>query len=300
MSGDARDPVVVGIDGSGTARGAVRWAAREAARRGTTLRIVYADVFALPVLPELPGLPWPREHHAPVRVEVEKWLAEAADSARSESPGVPVETESCPGTPPSVMIDESRGAELVVVGDRGLGGFTGLLAGSVALAVAAHSHSTTAVVRGRSDRGQGLVDGPVVVGLDGSREAELLLAHAFEAAAAWEAPLHVVHTWDIVGVDATWLRVGPAEDEVRHREQLLLAELLAGWCERYPDVVVDRFVERGSAAGALLSYPDGARLVVVGARGRGGFSGLLLGSTSQALLHHAPCPVLVVRGRPPS
>ncbi|MFR9730066.1 universal stress protein [Saccharopolyspora sp. MS10] len=297
MSEHDRGPVVVGIDGSGTARGAVRWAAREAARRGTSLRIVYADVFALPVLPEIPGVPWPREHHAAVRVEVEKWLAEAAESAGAESPGVPVETESCPGTPPSVMIDESRRAGLVVVGDRGLGGFTGLLAGSVAVTVAAHSHTTTAVVRGRSDRGQGLVDGPVVVGLDGSRETELLLAHAFEAAAAWDAPLHVVHAWDVVGVDAKWLRVGLGEEEVRHREQLLMAELLAGWGERYPDVVVDRFIERGSAAGELLAHSDGARLVVVGARGRGGFSGLLLGSTSQALLHHAPCPVLVVRGK---
>ena len=80
-------------------------------------------------------------------------------------------------------------------------------------------------------------------------------------------------------------------------EDRLLAELLGGWGERHPDVVVHRFVERASPAAELLRRAEGARLVVTGARGRGGFTGLLLGSTSQALIHHAPCPVLVARAR---
>ncbi|MGW0891273.1 universal stress protein [Saccharopolyspora sp. NPDC002578] len=286
------EPVVVGIDGSGTARRAVRWAAGEAARRRTRLRIVYGDVFAAPAIPGL------RKAEAPpevVRADVEKSLAEAAEAARRESPELAVETASLPGTPSSVLIEESRRAGLVVVGDRGLGGFTGLLAGSVAVAVAAHGHGPTAVVRARNGHEQEAAHGPVVVGLDGSRNDERLLVQGFEAATGYEAPLHVVHAWNLVGVDVRRMRVGLAADEIQAGEERLLSELLSGWGERYPDVEVHHHVTRGSAAAELLRHAEQARLVVVGARGRGGFTGMLLGSTSQALIHHAPCPILIVR-----
>lgn len=295
MSDARTGPVVVGIDGSGTARAAVRWAAREAVRRDVTLRLVYADVFALPVLPELPGVSWPKTHHVEIRAEVERWLAEAAEAAAREAPEVRVETASCAGTPVSVLVGESQAAGLVVVGDRGLGGFIGLLAGSVAVAVAAHSHSSTVVVRGTDEQGQIPASGPVVVGLDGSRNATILLDHAFDAAVSLDAPLHVVHTWNLVGVDTKWVRVGMTADEAQASEDRLMSELLGGWSEKYPDTVVNRFVGRGAAAAELLEHAKDARMVVVGARGRGGFTGMLLGSTSQALIHHAPCPVLVVR-----
>lgn len=295
MSEFATGPVVVGIDGSGTASGAVRWAAREAARRGTTLRIVYADVFALPVLPELPGVPWPQAHRTAVRAEVEGWLAAAAEAADQESPGVVVRTASVPGTPGSVLVEESGDAAVVVVGDRGLGGFTGLMAGSVAVAVAAHGHSSTAVVRGGYERGPSAGIGPVVVGIDGSPHTRVLLAHGFERAMTLNVPLHVVHTWHLTGIETRWMRVGPPTGEIQDAEERLMSEQLAGWSERYPDVAVHRFVAEGSPSKALLEHAAEAELVVVGARGRGGFTGMLLGSTSQALIHHAPCPVLVVR-----
>ncbi|WP_243795274.1 universal stress protein [Saccharopolyspora gloriosae] len=289
------DPVVVGIDGSGTARRALRWAAREAARRHVGLRIVYGDVFAAPLLPGIRGRRTTPPQPGPVRADVETLLAEAAEAARRESPEITVEAVSLPGSPASVLINESSRAGLVVVGDRGLGGFTGLLAGSVAVAVAAHGHSSTAVVRARNGHEQSSTHGPVVVGLDGSRQAEQLLPHGFDAAADYDAPLHVVHTWNLVGVDVRRMRVGLAANEIQAGEERLMSELLGGWSERYPDVAVRHFVSRGSAAAELLGHAEQARLIIVGARGRGGFTGMLLGSTSQALIHHAPCPILVVR-----
>lgn len=294
MSERAAGQVVVGIDGSGTARGAVRWAAREAVRRGVLLRIVYADVFALPVLPGLPGVSWPRAQRTAVRAEVEKWLAQAAEAASRESSSVAVETASCAGYPASVLVDESSRAGLVVVGDRGLGGFDGLLAGSVPVAVAAHGHSATVVVRGDDERAQGVPNGPVVVGLDGSPHTRVLLEHGFDAATAFDVPLHVVHSW-MLGIDKRLVRLGSASGEIQSSAERLVSELLGGWSEQYPDVVVDRFVTEGSPASALLERAGAARLVIVGARGRGGFTGLLLGSTSQALIHHSPCPVMVLR-----
>ncbi|HEU5108335.1 MAG TPA: universal stress protein, partial [Micromonosporaceae bacterium] len=75
----------------------------------------------------------------------------------------------------------------------------------------------------------------------------------------------------------------------------MLAERLARWADRYPTVKVHRVVTRDRPAHALLEAAAGAELTVVGSRGRGGFAGLLLGSVSQALIHHAPCPVLIAR-----
>ena len=293
MSDASSRPVVVGVDGSAIARNAARWAASEAARRGVSLRIVYGDVFALPALPEIPGLPWPKEHQAEVRQEVQRWLARAAEVVAHESPGLELETASCAGTPDRVLIDESQSAGLVVVGDRGMGGFTGLLAGSVAVKVTAHAHSPVVVVR-RTDSELPSVSRPVVAGLDGSRSAGEVLAHAFEAAASRQVPLHVVHTWHVAGMDEQALRADVAWEEVRQREERLVAELLAGWTERYPDVAVQRFAGPGAPAAELLERATGAQLLVVGSRGHGGFSGTVLGSTSHTLIHHAGCPVMVV------
>jgi nucleotide-binding universal stress UspA family protein len=288
-------PVVVGVDGSAVARNAARWAAREAARRRVELRVVYADATAQPVLADIPGLHWPKEHQVHVRQQVKHWLDTSADGAREQAPEASVSTASVPGTPEKVLIAESGHAGLLVVGDRGFGGFTGLLAGAVAVKVAAHAHCSVAVV---PDPGAPLsfpVTGPIVAGVDDPRSAESVLAHAFAAAASWAVPVHVVHTWEVVGIDLKWMRSRLPEQEVSENEQRFVSEALAGWSERYPDVEVRRFVTRGSPTAELLSRAEEAQLVVVGARGGGGFPGLRLGSTSHKLIHHSPCPVIVVR-----
>ncbi|MCI2418853.1 universal stress protein [Saccharopolyspora sp. K220] len=295
MSGVGTGPVVVGVDGSAVARNAARWAAREADRRRTALRIIYADVTAQPVVTEIPVLHWPKEHQVHIREQVGRWLASSADGAREQAPEVPLSTASIPGTPEKVLIAESETAGLLVVGDRGFGGFTELLAGAVAVKVAAHAHSSVAVVPDVGDPLTFPVTGPVVAGVDDPRSAEPVLAHAFAVAASWEAPLHVVHTWEVIGIDLKWMRARLPEEEVAESEQRFVSEALAGWGERFPDVEVRRFVSRGSPTAELLAHAKEAQLVVVGARGRGGFPGLRLGSTSHKLIHHSSCPIIVVR-----
>ena len=133
-----------------------------------------------------------------------------------------------------------------------------------------------------------------MVGIDGSPTSEAALAFAFEAADLRGVPLVAVHTWTDYQIESTMVAVleGDAIDADEHR---LLAERLAGWSEKFPDVSVQRLVTRYRPAHTLIEQSAHAQLVVVGSRGRGGFAGMLLGSVSHALLHHAACPVAVVR-----
>jgi nucleotide-binding universal stress UspA family protein len=280
-----RLPVVVGVDGSESALEACRWAAREAGRREAGLRLVQA--FGWPETRHVVNVG--RGQRSVLRGVAEEQLAAAAAAAAEAAAGVAVETALVDGYPVAVLVAESRAAQLVVVGDRGLGGFAGLLLGSVAVGLAAHSAAPVAVVRGDA-----AAEGPVVVGVDGSVISEAALAAAYEAAAARGVPLVAVHTWWDLLIDPTF---GPLLDweGIEGEAHRVLAERLAGWAEKYPEVEVRRVVERDKPANALLEQAAGAQLVVVGSRGRGGLAGMLLGSVSHSLLHHSPCPVLVVR-----
>jgi nucleotide-binding universal stress UspA family protein len=179
-----------------------------------------------------------------------------------------------------------------VVGSRGLGGVSGLLLGSVAVALAAHASCPMVVVRGE-DRPDA-ADLPVGIGVDGSPTSEAALAFAFEAAAVRGVGLVAVHTWADVE-----FRPGMAPlvdwSSIAEDEEVVLAERLAGWSTKYPDVPVRRVVQRDGAATALVELSRDAQLVVVGSRGRGQLSGLLLGSVSHGVLHRSHCPVAVVR-----
>jgi len=289
-----RWPVVAGVDGSECGLQAVRWAAAEAARRHRPLRLVAAHAWPAGGLVGDPGLGV--DPRAVLRDVVLGHLDTAAREAARVARDVEVERVEVTGFPETVLAAESRQAEIVVVGDRGLGGFTGLLVGSVAVALAAHAGCPLVVVRGAEpDRAAPLPD-PVVVGVDGSPESEAALAFAFGAADLRRVPLVAVHAWWDLVVDPT---MGPLVDwaAVEADEHEVLAERLAGWAETYPDVPVRRLVVRDRPAHALVEESGRAQLVVVGSRGRGGLRGMLLGSVSQALLHHAHCPVAVVRQR---
>jgi nucleotide-binding universal stress UspA family protein len=178
----------------------------------------------------------------------------------------------------------------VVVGDRGRGRISSVLAGSVAVAAAANAACPVVVVRGE-ERDATL---PVVVGIDGTPVSEAAIAFAFDAASSRRAPLLAVHTWVAALGDPSlaplidWEALATEEEEV-------LAERLAGWAEKYPDVAVQRMVAQGGAAHALLDLTERAQLVVVGSRGHGELAGFVLGSVSNALVHAATCPVAVVR-----
>ncbi|GLF95007.1 universal stress protein [Streptomyces yaizuensis] len=290
-------PVVVGVDGSKSALTAVEVAAREARLRGVGLHVVHAFI-------------WPAMHvdlgpspTGPVGGGLlnaaERVLSDAVDRARETAPDIEVTRELVTGEPLTVLESQSRKASLVVVGSRGMGGFIGLLVGSTAVHLSAHGRCPVLVVRGDARD-----SGPVVVAVDGSPEADAAVGFAFAEASARGAELVAVHAWN------TWTERGDDDpghpqnlvdgvDRLRAGEERLLAEALAGWQERYPDVTTRRRLVEGRIRPALIEETERAQLIVMGARGRGGFVGLLLGSVSQALLHHAHCPVAVVRGDRP-
>ncbi|GEL20375.1 universal stress protein [Pseudonocardia asaccharolytica] len=282
-------PVVVGVDGSEPALDAVRWAAREAAVRGAPLRLVGAFVWT--GTPHIGDLGLGETYLEGLWDTARGHVETAAGVARSVAPGVTIEQDVRAGYAVPVLCEESERARLVVVGSRGLGGFTGLLVGSVAVGLAAHASSPVVVVRGALPEES---SAPVAVGVDGSPVSEAALAFAFEAASWRGVPLVAVHTWSDVLLDPTLVPLLDW-DAIEADERQVLAERLAGWSGKYPDVQVRRVVVRDRPAKALVEWSGEAQLVVVGSRGRGGVAGALLGSVSQTLLRHAHCPVAVVR-----
>ncbi|MDL2081468.1 universal stress protein [Streptomyces sp. GXMU-J15] len=289
--------VVVGVDGSASSLAAVETAAREARWRGAGLRVVHAFLWPAMHVPLGPSPLGPPE--GGVRNMVEDLVAEAVARARKTAPEVEVSHTVVTGEPLTVLEAQSRAAELVVVGSRGMGGFVGLLVGSTAVHLASHGGCPVLVVRETGD-----ANGPVVVGVDGSPKGEAAIDFAFAEAAQRGTGLLALHAW------TTWNAPLPAppdpnqpyaspRGELQATEERLLAEALAGHRERYPDVQVEQRLIHGPTREALIEASRTAQLLVVGARGRGGFTGLLLGSVSQAALHHAECPVAVVRGSAP-
>lgn len=296
----AGGPVVVGIDESDSAREAVRFAAAEAQRRHATLRIVLAFSLSDPVGGfDRAGI---GEHYRESAVQGAEAALDAAEAvAREVAPDIQVEKDLRAGFPVPVLLDESERARTVVLGSRGLGGFAGLLIGSVAVALASRGQSPVVVVR-EVPSAPGAVEEtplPVVVGVDGSPTSEAAVAFAYEEAALRGAPLLAVHTWTDYAIEptiATMIDWNAIEDD----ERLVLGERLAGWSAKYPDVEVSRVVVRDRPAHALVEQSKNAQLVVVGSRGRGGAAGLFLGSVSHGVLHHAHCPVAIVRPEKPA
>lgn len=290
MAAQHTGPVVVGVDGSESALDAVRWAAAEAASRQLPLRLV-AVFTPLPAAPRHDmGLTaaYMEQAAASLRATLELAIEVAAGAA----PGIGIDSELRTGYPAQVLTEESGSASLTVVGSRGLGGFTGLLVGSVAVTLAAHGGSPVLVVRGDRAPGSTL---PVLLGVDGSPTGEAAVGIAFEEAFRRAVPLRALHAWSDVVVDPA-VAVLVDHEAWETEERALLAERLAGWSGKYPGVAVERVVVQDRPARALVQHSADAGLVVVGSRGRGGLAGLVLGSVGQAVLRHAQCPVLVVRG----
>ncbi|MFC9786680.1 universal stress protein [Rhodococcus sp. NPDC127528] len=293
----AGKPIVVGVDGSESASEAVVWAARTAAARALPLLLVSVV-------------------HVPAYYYTEPYLArgygdELTNAGRAHLDGaavlakeaaedvgdLTVDTKLHEGRIAEILLQYSPTAAMIVLGSRGLGEFTGAVLGSVTRSVAAHSTAPVAVIRGRTLDGRPPTEGPVVVGVDGSEVSEAALAAAFEEASARRAPLIAVNVWSDVSVQPS---LGATADDphwsaIQAAEEAVLSERLAGWIEQYPDVSVQRVVGRDRPVRVLSDYSERAQLLVVGSHGRGGFKGMLLGSTSTALMNSADCPVLIVR-----
>lgn len=277
--------IVVGYDGSAGAGVAVDWAAAEAKRRDVPLSLVHA----VPL------------HHTAVAVD-DAAVAAAAGAGRARQFGATglVTARTAPAPAGHALVRASQNAALVVLGTRGRGTAAGEILGSVGVSVAAEAACPVVVVRGDTRvPGPGR---PVVVGVDGSAEAGIALRYAADAAAAYRARLTVVTAWEAPARRARHPlsplpRLEGLEEARRSRHAAMdvacaAADLAA---QLYPALTVRAEARRGRAAEVLAAEADGAGMVVVGSRGRGALTGLLLGSVSHAVMHTAPCPVTVVR-----
>ncbi|MBC7560764.1 MAG: universal stress protein [Dermatophilaceae bacterium] len=282
--------VVVGVDGSPASDAALRWAVSEARRTQQPLHAVHAQENEL-VLNDKEQL---GTKEAPASAD--PVLTSAGDVVRTMAPEVQLTLHSVTGFAPTTLTAASRLAQTVVVGSHGRSALPTALLGSVSHQVAIHSRCPVVVVRENGTQG---VDGPgkVIVGVDGSAASEPALAYAFAYASSTGSGLTAVHTWwweplEGVSLGEPWLGDWT---QIATQESSLVAEVLAGWAHKFPDVSVTSHVVRGDPVVELLEQSRGARLLVVGSRGRGGFIGLMLGSVSRRVLKRATCPVAVVR-----
>ncbi|MCX5117321.1 universal stress protein [Micromonospora sp. NBC_00362] len=282
-------PVVVGVDGSPSSLVAAEHAARAAVLRSRPLLLVHGYLhpsgYGVPLNPYDLGVPAPSE-------EAQQMLERTAAELTGRWPGLAVEVRQVLGGPGATMIEESRRAELVVVGSRGLGGFTGLLLGSVGAQVAAHAHCPVLVVR--PDEQPIPVDGPVLVGVDGSESSRLAVGVGADEAALRDVPLVLAHVGPPDGDRTVPEEIEESQAAYQAEAVRLLADASAVVRAEHPDLVVrEHPVRAAGAAQGLIETSGTASLLVVGTRGRAGFTGLLLGSVSQAAIQHAHCPVLV-------
>lgn len=284
-----RTDVVVGFDGSAPSRTALRHAVAQARLRGAPVRVIAAFDYnwqggrfgGVEVLEQA------------VRQNFQTMVDEAIVEIRTTTPGLAITGAAVLGSAGPVLADASRAAALVVVGNRGHGGFGGLMLGSVGQHVATHARCPVIVVRGTVDT----TDGPIVVGADGSDRADHTLSVAFEEAARRGTALIAIRAYQLP-VPHGLMSIGtvpfdPAE--LKRAAAEALATSVRPWREKYPDVKVETLVAQGSAGRVLVDVSSTAGLVVVGSRGHGAIAGTLLGSVGLQLLHHADCPVLIVR-----
>lgn len=300
MNGPVAKVIVVGIDGSESALTAARWAAHEAALRKATLHLEMA--YVVPTGYAGPGAMIPPDLYDMARDGATFALEQARAAVAAVEPDVVVTTRSCLEPAFQALRQASKGADLTVVGSHGMGVVSETVLGSIAMRMAGHAHSPVVVVR--SDPHDGLpvapaVDAPVMVAVDGSAESEVALGFALDEASIRRVGLVAVRTWDEEPFNG-FQRVYPLEVDrglMDVQEAGLLADQLQGWTEKFPQVEVTSMVRRGQPAGALIrcAAEMAPALLVVGSRGRGGFKGLILGSTSHELVAYSGTPVAVVR-----
>lgn len=284
--------VVVGFDGSAASARAVEWAVGEARIRGVPLTVCHAwDVPALPLTPA---------EVEPARQAAKRILERGiAVAAGCHGPPVPLASRLLAGPAAPALVYAADRADVLVMGARGAGSCAWLGLGSVSSQLTTHAHCPVEVVRGDGSwRGHG-----IVVGVDGSASSEGAVRFAFEEASLRGMPLTAVCSWwepmmpaIPYGTDALFnahavLDISEMRHDVKARAELVTDR----WRDKYPDVTFTSSVAKEPPRNAVLAAAGRAALLVVGARGLGGFPGMLLGSVSQAMVDHAPCPVAVIR-----
>lgn len=291
--------VLVGVDGSPASLNALEWAVAQARQVGWRLHLVCAYAVPTFAAASLDG-GYAALDDTAIREGAQAVLDEAV--ARASGRGVDVTSALETGDPAGVLVDLSKQVCLVVVGTRGRSGFAERVLGTVSSALPAHAHCPTVVVPSREgedeDDGATMPITRIVVGVDGSDSAKVALQRAIEQAEVWEAELTAVVAVPI-GAGAGILGWLPAAVD----RESVLADVKEGLNVAVDralegrDLVVRRHALDGNGAALLSEFSTAVDLVVVGSRGRGGFAGMLLGSTSQQVLHHSACPVMVVPTR---
>jgi len=289
---------VVGYDGSPTSRQALTWAVEQARLRQGSVRVVYAvPPFTQAVTP-FGGSITP--DFTVIEQAAEQVLASAVAQAHSLAPEVPVDTRIINDSAPAALLASSDPDTVLVVGSRGLGGFAELLVGSTAVQLATHARCPLVVLRPTATGGgSGSGAGRIVVGVDGSAASEHAVRWAMSQAATAGVGVTAVRAWRkpplALPAGGDDLPEYVLADELEAAEARLLAESLASASAQFPDVDLRQEVVHADAVEALVARSQAAVMVVVGSRGHGGFSSLLLGSVSHGVLHHARCPVVIVR-----
>ncbi|MEX5302324.1 universal stress protein [Kocuria sabuli] len=300
---DAAGEVVVGIDGSEQSLGALRWAAREARRRGLPVRMVTA--YSLPVFS---GSGFDTGYATVDEAALTRGVEELLNHAAEQVGAVGVELRATveTGDPSGALLELSRSAELMVLGSRGRGGLLGRLLGTVSTAVPAHAKCPTGVVplpwskehlsEEELTTTRALVD-RVVVGSDGSAQARAAMLYAAEEARLLGVPLRVVCALPPVSGALAWMPTA-VDFEVMHDDVARSLNGGVAWLKSwFPDLEIGSELADGPPVQVLVEQTRSNGLVVLGTRGRGGFAGMLLGSTSQGVLHNAAGPVLIVPDR---
>ena len=299
------DVVLVGVDGSAASLHALDWAAAQAKTHGWGIRLVCS--YSLPsfTAASLDG-GYAALDDTAIQEGAKAVLAEATQ--RIAPLGIPVTAKVLTGDAAGVLVDLSHQVRLAVVGTRGRGGFADRLLGTVSSALPAHAYCPTVVVplreAGRTLPDDAPIPAPrpvkrIVVGVDGSPQAEHALRYAIGEAEAWGAELTAVAgvpVGSMTGVLA-WLPATVDHEQVLRDVTEGLNVVVDRALADVPDLTVRRIALDGTGAELLTEFSVATDLIVVGSRGRGGFAGLLLGSTSQAVLHHSDCPVMVVTNR---
>ncbi|AKS33853.1 universal stress protein [Mycolicibacterium goodii] len=294
-SAEGRPGVLVGVDGSDPSTSAVEWAAREAVLHKVPLRLVHIVQWPAGgvVWAEVSAPPELAEQLRRNGVQVLKAARKVAEDVIGDAVEIRADEVEIAENVVAALAAKSEAAQLVVVGCRGLGPIGRRLLGSVTAGLIRHARCPVAVIHHESRAAAMATTAPVVVGIDGSPASEKALAFAFDEASRRGAPLLAVHAWSDAQVAGY---PGVPWDDLRVQAEERLAERLAGWRERYPDVHVQREVVLDRPDRRLLKRSQIAQLTVVGSHGRGGFVGLLLGSVSTSVAEAAERPVVVVRG----
>lgn len=285
--------IIVAVDGSPASKTAVAWAARDAGLRHAPLTLVH--VLPNPVVgtwltpPSIDAYATWRETRGREILDESQHIV---DGVLLELGRVSVERETFVGPVIPTLVDLSKDAAMVVVGCRGENGLARQLLGSVSTGLAHHAHCPVAVVHDERAQDPAAREAAVLLGVDGSPASEHATSIAFEEASQRGVGLIALHSCSDYGSFEVSKEEWQDQLEIGRET---LAERLAGWQERYPDVSVDRHLVHGSPAARLVAASESAQLTVVGSHGRGGFAGMLLGSVSSAVVQTARTPVIIAR-----